>query len=37
LGRGEELWHDLDFRALGYEVADSVQGERATHVFIRKR
>ena len=37
LGRGEELWHDLDFRALGYEVAHSVQGERATHVFIRKR
>lgn len=37
LGRGEELWHDLDFRGLGYQVADSVQGERATHVFIRKR
>src|SRR5690349_8933988 len=37
LGRGEALWHDLDSRALGYEVADSVDGERATHVFIRKR
>jgi dihydrofolate reductase len=37
LGRGEELWHDLDFRALGYEVAETVDGERATHVFIRKR
>jgi len=37
LGRGEALWHDLDFRALGYEVADSVRGERATHVFIRRR
>ena len=37
LGRGEEFWHDLDFRGLGYQVADAVQGERATHVFIRKR
>ena len=37
LGRGEALWHDLDLRALGYECADSRAGERATHVFIRKR
>jgi dihydrofolate reductase len=37
LGRGEALWHDIDLRALGYEVAEKIQGERATHVFIRKR
>jgi dihydrofolate reductase len=37
LGRGEELWHDLDVRALGYDIAESVAGERATHVFMRKR
>jgi hypothetical protein len=24
-------------RALGYECAKSVAGERATHVFLRKR
>ena len=36
LGRGEALWHDLDFRALGYDIAETVAGERATHVFIRK-
>jgi len=37
LGRGEALWHDLDLRALGYQCAGSRVGERATHVFIRKR
>ncbi len=37
LGRGEALWRDIDLRALGYEVTESVKGERATHVFIRKR
>jgi dihydrofolate reductase len=37
LGAGENLWHGLDLRALGYEVAKSVAGERATHVFLRKR
>jgi dihydrofolate reductase len=36
LGRGEALWHDIDLRALGYEIAEEVDGERATHVFIRK-
>lgn len=36
LGQGEHLFHDLDMRALGYEVANSVAGERATHVFLRK-
>ncbi len=37
LGRGEALWRDIDLRALGYEVTESVEGERATHVFIHKR
>ena len=37
LGEGEELWHGLDMRALGYEVTDCVPGERAVHMFIRKR
>jgi len=37
LGRGENLWNGLDLRALGYETEKSVAGERATHVFLRKR
>ena len=37
LGSGENLLHDIDLRALGYECAKSVAGERATHVFLRKR
>jgi dihydrofolate reductase len=37
LGRGEKLFDGIDMRALGYDVADSVRGERATHVFIRKK
>ncbi len=37
LGTGEHLMRDLDLRALGYECFKSVAGERATHVFIRKR
>jgi dihydrofolate reductase len=37
LGAGEHLWHDLDMRALGYECAKRVEGERATHVFLRRR
>jgi dihydrofolate reductase len=36
LGRGENLFQGLDLRVLGYEVAEHIQGERATHVFIRK-
>ena len=36
-GTGENLWRDIDMRALGYEVANSVQGERAMHVFLRRR
>jgi dihydrofolate reductase len=37
LGAGEKLFEGLDLRALGYECANSVAGERATHVFLRKR
>jgi dihydrofolate reductase len=37
LGRGEALWQGLDVPALGYECADAVRGERATHVFLRRR
>ena len=36
LGRGEALFAGMDLRALGYEVAESTQGERALHVVVRK-
>jgi dihydrofolate reductase len=37
LGEGEALWQGLDMRDLGYEATDHVAGERALHLFIRKR
>lgn len=37
MGSGENLWDGLDMRALGYEVAETIQGERATHVVVRKQ
>ena len=37
LGSGEALFAGLDLRELGYEVARHVHGERAMHVFLRKR
>src|SRR3989475_5038275 len=37
LGSGEHLLNDIDMRALGYECAKYVAGERAAHVFLRKR
>ncbi len=37
LGSGEHLLHDIDLPALGYEFTKSVAGERATHLFLRKR
>jgi dihydrofolate reductase len=37
LGRGEALFRDLDLRTLGYECEKSVAGERATHVFLRRK
>ena len=36
LGRGENLFAGLNLRALGYEVAESIAGERATHVILRR-
>jgi dihydrofolate reductase len=37
LGSGEHLWHGIDLHSLGYECARHVAGERATHVFLRRR
>ena len=37
LGEGENLHQGLDLPSLGYEVAEHIHGERATHLFIRKR
>jgi dihydrofolate reductase len=37
LGKGESIFEGLDLRELGYEVAESVQGERATHLIILKQ
>jgi hypothetical protein len=30
------LFEGVDWRACGYEVGDVVQGERATHYYIRR-
>ncbi len=37
LGAGENLFAGIDLHALGYECTKSVAGERATHVFVRRR
>jgi dihydrofolate reductase len=37
LGAGEHLLSGIDTRALGYECTNSIAGERAAHVFLRKR
>jgi dihydrofolate reductase len=37
LGAGEALLAGIDLRTLGYVCARSVAGERATHVFLRRR
>jgi len=37
LGTGENLFDDLDMRALGYDCDKFVKGERAMHVFLSKR
>jgi len=36
LGSGEHLLNGINMRALGYECAEYVAGERATHVVLRK-
>jgi dihydrofolate reductase len=37
LGSGERLFDGLDLRDLGYECERFEAGERATHMFLRKR
>ena len=37
LGKGENLFRDLDLDALGYAIDKTVPGERATHVYVRRR
>jgi dihydrofolate reductase len=37
LGRGEALFAGIDLDALGYECTRTEAGERATHVFLRRR
>jgi dihydrofolate reductase len=37
LGSGEQLWNGLDMHALGYECTNYVAGERAVHVYLRRR
>jgi dihydrofolate reductase len=36
LGRGERLFDGVDLRALGYECAEFVGSEKATHMVIRR-
>jgi dihydrofolate reductase len=37
MGRGEALFAGLDWHALGYECYRRVAGERATHMFLRRK
>ena len=37
LGSGEQLFNGIDMRAAGYHCTQSIAGERATHVFLRRR
>lgn len=37
MGAGEPLWQGLDMHALGYECAEVITGERATHLIVRRR
>ena len=37
LGSGEHLLDGIDMHALGYECEKYIAGERAAHVFLRKR
>jgi dihydrofolate reductase len=36
LGKGEALFAGIDLPALGYQVAERVMGENATHVVLRR-
>jgi len=37
LGRGEALFAGMDWRALGYRCVETVAGEKAMHVVLRKQ
>ena|SRR2546427_13236101 len=37
MGAGEALYTGIDLPALGYETVKHLAGERATHVYLRKR
>jgi dihydrofolate reductase len=37
MGAGEALFAGIDLPALGYETVKHVAGERATHVYLRRR
>src|SRR5436189_75154 len=37
LGKGETIFEGLDLRELGYKVEETVPGERAIHLIIRKQ
>jgi dihydrofolate reductase len=37
MGVGENLWSGLDMNALGYQCDEVVQGERATHLIVRRK
>jgi len=37
LGAGEPLFQGLDLPALGYECTGQFAGERASHVFLRRK
>ncbi len=37
MGAGEALYTGIDLPALGYETMKHVAGERATHVYLRRR
>jgi len=37
LGSGENLFRDIDARTLGYECTEHLVGERATHVFLKRK
>jgi len=37
MGSGEQFWNGIDLHALGYECTRHVAGERAMHVYLRKR
>ncbi|MBC5765772.1 dihydrofolate reductase family protein [Ramlibacter albus] len=37
IGAGESLFSGIDLRELGYEVAETIPGERATHIVLRRK